>query len=528
MLDCAAPFGTSAFRIDARRPPSPLIHAGTAHLNVSRSLTSGRLLARNSLWNLLGQATPALIALIAVPQMLHGFGVERFGVLTLAWVFIGYFSLFDFGIGWALTKLVADRLGHGRTEDLAETVWSAWFAMFALGCAGALVVALVAPVLVERILHVPAALQQEAVRAFTCLAVALPSVTLGAGAQGVLAAHQRFGAINAIRIPLGILLLLGPIAVLPFSRSLVVAVGVLAALRWAACAAMLVQNLRLFPWLRRPAFRAGVLGELLRFGGWMTVSNVLGPLMVSVDRFVIGAVLSVELVAYYTTPYEMITRAWILSAPIVGVLFPAFAASFTTDPPRTRELFRWGFKAILGALLPVSMCVIALGHEGLNLWLGPAFASRSTAVLQWLAIGVFMNGLAQMAISLVQGTGHPRWSATLHLIELPFYLAGLWFLVHTYGIVGAAMAWTLRAGFDAVALFVMCHLLLGTEAKTRRAHAAGFGLSLALLAGLMQPFSLALRAVFLSAGLLAFGVLAWQRILVPGRRLLGIPPRAAG
>jgi O-antigen/teichoic acid export membrane protein len=77
------------------------------------SLTSGRLLAKNTLWNLLGSGAPLLVAFFAIPKLIAGLGMARFGVLTLAWVVIGYFSLFDLGLGRALTKITSDKLGEG-------------------------------------------------------------------------------------------------------------------------------------------------------------------------------------------------------------------------------------------------------------------------------------------------------------------------------------------------------------------------------------------------------------------------------
>ena len=84
--------------------------------NQNTNLVRGHLLARNVVWNLLGTVAPLLVAVPAVPRLINGMGTDRFGVLTLAWVVIGYFSLFDFGFGRALTKLVAEKLGAGRYE----------------------------------------------------------------------------------------------------------------------------------------------------------------------------------------------------------------------------------------------------------------------------------------------------------------------------------------------------------------------------------------------------------------------------
>lgn len=82
------------------------------------SLTSGRLLARNTLWNLLGTLLPMGVAVVSIPPLVRALGLDRFGLLSLAWVVIGYFSLFDVGIGRALTKLVAEKLGANEEHTV--------------------------------------------------------------------------------------------------------------------------------------------------------------------------------------------------------------------------------------------------------------------------------------------------------------------------------------------------------------------------------------------------------------------------
>ena len=81
------------------------------------NLTGGRRLARNVVWNLLGTGAPLLVAIVAIPLLIQGLGTARFGVLTLAWLVVGYFSLFDLGLGRALTKLVAEKLGKGQDDE---------------------------------------------------------------------------------------------------------------------------------------------------------------------------------------------------------------------------------------------------------------------------------------------------------------------------------------------------------------------------------------------------------------------------
>src|SRR5438552_13041165 len=123
--------------------------------------TSARTLLRGALWNQIGQALPVLAAVLLVPRLIHGLGVERFGILSLAWMLIGYFTLFDLGVSGALTRLVSERLSARRTEEIPALVWTALGLTTAMGAAGAALVAALAPWLVGSVLHVPASMRAE-------------------------------------------------------------------------------------------------------------------------------------------------------------------------------------------------------------------------------------------------------------------------------------------------------------------------------------------------------------------------------
>jgi O-antigen/teichoic acid export membrane protein len=76
-----------------------------------KKITDGKTLTRNSFLNLFGLAVPMLAAFITIPFLIRNLGTDRFGVLNLVWLIVGYFSLFDMGIGRAITKFVSERLG---------------------------------------------------------------------------------------------------------------------------------------------------------------------------------------------------------------------------------------------------------------------------------------------------------------------------------------------------------------------------------------------------------------------------------
>jgi len=121
----------------------------------------------------------------------------------------------------------------------------------ALARFGVLTLAALSPWLVEGVLNIPAELQPETLLTFYLLAASVPIVISSTGLQGVLEAHQRFGMINVVRIPLGVFTFLGPVLVLSFSHSLVPVVAALIAARLFSWFVYVVLCLRVEPELRR-------------------------------------------------------------------------------------------------------------------------------------------------------------------------------------------------------------------------------------------------------------------------------------
>jgi O-antigen/teichoic acid export membrane protein len=480
------------------------------------ALTGGRLLARNAVWNLVMQCAPMAVAIVTIPVLIAGIGTERFGLLTLVWIVLGYFSLFDLGLGRALTKLVADELGRGAEESIPPLVWTGAALLGALGLLGALFVGMISPWLVRDALKIDRPLRGEALRAFLMMAALLPVVISTSGLRGVMEAHQKFRSINLVKMGTGLFTLVGPLLLLPFTRSLFAVVVVMASSKVIAWLVYIILCFRTIPGMHgRPAPRLALVGPLVKFGGWMTVANVINPIMVQLDRFLIGALLSTAAVAYYTTPYELVTKYWFLSNAVLGVIFPAFATSFVLDRVRTGLIFGRGVKYVFLILFPLVLGTIGLAPELLTAWLGVEFAREGTFVLRCLALGVFLNGLAQVPSALLQGVGRPDVTALLHVLELPLYLATAWFLIRSRGIEGAALAWTARTALDLVFFFGMAYWVLPCSARSVRGLAWALVPALPLLVASALPSSLVVRASLLLFVGVATVKLTWSRLLAP-------------
>ena len=363
-------------------------------------------------------------------------------------------------------------------------------------------------------MNIPLELHAESLYAFYLLALCIPIVITTVGIRGVLEAKQRFGFINLIRLCMGLFTFLAPLIVLLFSKSLIPITGVLAAGRLVVLVLHLLFCINVMPALSRgAAVDRLVLAPLLRFGGWITVSNIVSPVMSHLDRFLVAALVSIAAVAYYGTPYSVVSNLLIIPFSISGVMFPAFVASLVQDRERTAILFARGSKYVLLAMFPISLLIVAFAQQGLYHWLGKEFAEHSYRVAQLLTIGVFINSLAQIPFALVQSSGRPDLTAKLHLIELPFYVIAVLWMTRTFGIEGTAIVWSARVMADSLILFRMAKRVLPQGSfKFQHAELLAVLLMLVLAFGMVSKDSI-INVGFVAFAMILFACAGWFLIL---------------
>lgn len=413
--------------------------------------------------NVLGTLLPMLAGVMVVPGLLRMLGAERFGILALAWVLVGYFGLLDLGLGRALTQFLAQKEAENMPRPLQATVArSARKAMGWIGVGWCFLI-LVGTPLIAPFLQLSPALQAELGNASLLLALAVPFLMWSTCSTGVLEARSRFTAVNAVRIPSGVASFVVPWAIAHYSVALL---HLLAGLLVARILSALV-----LAWISRDEFKASApsasmptleaaqgLRPLLHFGGWLTVSNIVGPMLTYFDRLAIAALVTMVSVTHYTIPFDVLSRLPAIPVAAFGVLFPLLSAAQKTDAASAHSLNHLVLTAnrlLVACWLPGMVLVALAGHWILGWWVGPDIALASTGVWQWLAIGVAINGFAHVPYNLLQSAGKTDTIAKIHLAELLPYALFLWWTLLHWGMLGAAIAWTLRVACD-ITLLVAC------------------------------------------------------------------------
>lgn len=491
----------------------------------SSAIPSSRRIVGYTGWNLFGLCAPMVAAFFAFPLLLRGLGEERFGVLSLVWLLVGYLNLLDLGMGRAMTKLTAEAIGLGHRDDVPRIFWTGLALMAALGLAGGLALAALSDWLATSRLAIPPPLQGEVRTAFLIVAAALPCTIAVTGLIGMLETNQNFRLINLVRVPVGMGTFLAPLAVLAFTRSLVWVVAALIAVRLAELAVYFAACLLLVPGLRtRMRPDRAMVRPLLAFGGWLTVSNVTMPIMLQVDRFIVGAEKTLAHVAHYTVASELVVKLLILPRAWVSALFPPLTMHFAARSPEADRLFSRAVKGLALAMLPIVMGIYALAPGFLCWWVGPDVGRAAAPILRMLAIGIYVYSLAYLAFSLLQSAGRPDLAARWHLLELlPFILAAAW-ATRRWGIAGMAWVWTVRCGIEALVLYPLAlrHVPAALAPIVRTFLLSLLALApLPLLSGISN---LLLRCAAAATLALASFALSWFLLLTPSDRTALLAP----
>ncbi|HMA55068.1 MAG TPA: flippase [Acidobacteriota bacterium] len=405
-----------------------------------------KLIVRNTVLNLVGLVVPLAVGFVTIPMVVRALGNERFGILALVWVVLGYFGLFDLGLGRTTTRYVADCLGRNDREKLPGYLWTTVALQTAIGLAAACLSHFAAPLIARRLLNIPAGFEAETILTLRLVGWSLPVMFVASSFRGVLEAAQRFDLVNAVKVPVNVLFYVLPLVGVAMGFALPGIVVLLVISRGAALFAWAGMALRVLPGLRtRPVPRRDLVRPLFSFSGWLGLSGILYAVTTSLDRLMIGSLITVEAVTFYSAPYEAVNRLGVVPGSLSMVLFPAFSlldAGGRED--RSETLFARSSKFLLLSTGPLFILLMFFAGDFLRLWLGPDFAARSTLVVQVLAAAFLINTVSAVPNSYLIGIGRVDLAPKYQAVELVVFAALVFAGAKAWGIKGVAAATALR------------------------------------------------------------------------------------
>lgn len=461
-------------------------------------------IAKHTVYIALGQVLPIAVSLATVPLYLHTIGLDRYGILSICWLVLGYFGLFDLGLGRAIAQKIASLRDapHGERSQVFWTAIGMNAGLTVLACL------LFVPLVIwgfDLLKFSSPEQKAELERAIPWLAAILPVALLGGVLTGALEGRERFGFLSSVNtlgsvamstLPLGTALLFGPDIRLLVAASL--------AARLLTMTLLFVGCWKFVPLSRPEGPDRRLLGKLLSYGGWITVSSVIGPLLYLWDRFVVGATLSASAVAVYVVPQNLTGYILIIPGALSGAMFPRFSAESGEDAAR---LARDALTFLTCLMTPLVIGAILVIGPFLHLWVGSKVAEQAAPLAYVLLIGTWANSLARVPLSRLQGQGRPDLAAKTHAAELVPYAVVLFAMVKAFGLVGVAISWTLRCVADTLVLIFLAE----RNRRPLQDLVPPFALvSLAAATAYALPFDQPIRWIVLMMILGVSVILAWR------------------
>jgi O-antigen/teichoic acid export membrane protein len=418
-------------------------------------------LLRNAFSNLLGAVIPALVALGTVPLVVKGLGDANYGVYSLVTAIVGYFAVIDINVTAGSVKFIAEFNAHKDQRRIDETVFFGLTVYSLLGLAGGIGLFLGAHFFVTSVFTVPASLEGEAVATLRLAALGFFLGQLQSYLNSIPQSLMRYDIASRIEMVFGTGVPLLTVAVLMLGYGLfeVILLRVIASA--INCAVLWRCIRRLLPALawRKPG--AAIRRELLGFSAYSFLSRFATLSYAYADKLIIGALVGVTGLAYFTVASTLANRILSLTYRLSGVFFPAASAlAARGELERLRTLYLKASRYVVFINASVLVLVAVFAYQILYYWMNPQFARAGQVVLAVMALSQFIDSLTSLPSLVNDGMGHPRFSGMFALARAAFGLVVVWLGVDGWGIAGAA--W----GHLIASILLTCAFLVAVHGRT--------------------------------------------------------------
>ena len=403
----------------------------------------------NSAINTAGLVIPIFLTLITAPLYIKYIGASRYGVLAIVWILLGYLGFMDLGLSRASENALG-KLSSASSHERGRVIVTSAYLNLALGLVGSLIIYLGGKIALGMHLIVSPDLSDEFNSALPWVALMLPLSLLGGVGVGSIESRENFLTSNIISVANNLIGSMLPLAAaLAIGPSLAVIVPAVFLAKLLNVGAIFYAVLRDEGPLSYRSFDRARGRALFGYGFWISVTNVISPVLTSVDQLLIGSILGSAAVTHYNIPMSLASRTQLIAVSLSKTLFPSLSrldkAAAAILSHRSTQVLAYLEAAVCGP-------AIIMSDQFFRIWLGADFAVIASPVAKILMVGAWINSVAFLSFSLLQAQGRPDLVAKVHVIEALPFLAILWCLLTSYGLEGAAVAWCLRVLIDTILL----------------------------------------------------------------------------
>jgi O-antigen/teichoic acid export membrane protein len=479
-------------------------------------VTGLKYLWRNALSNAIGIVAPAIAWVIAVPILVHQLGEQGYGVFTIAISFAGMLGFLELGLTSAATKFIADVRIRSDKNQIEQILSTNLLLYLGIGSVVTLLCFVFTPGIAQ-LLFKDAGIDPAALSLVVRSIGILFTLTLLKNAlASILMGLHRYDIYNVIQIIYAALLALvqvvivlrgGSVLQLMLGNILVTGISLIG---FTLAIHFLIPGVR---FLRVP--ESYFARALFSFGMFMMLINLEGAILYNVDKIVIGRLLGLESVTYYSIPTQICFKVHSGLALFISFIFPLTSeVQSMGDRATLKRIFLDGMKTITFIDGTAMVFLGAFAPEILSFWIGAEFAGIAAPILIFTALGYLLFALSITPYHFLLGMGHPKEFAVLNLLATASVIAGLTLGIAHSGLTGGAIGAAVGMGaMVTLPWFVQRKLDIGWGETFRGSYGRNVLLSIGGIGlGAILPASIPIKLAFFGVYvliLLLFGNMKW-------------------
>lgn len=402
---------------------------------------------KNSAWSMINYGWPLLVSLLITPLMVAKLGDDLYGVLQVVGITLGFFGILDLGIGGAATRQVAAYTAKGEHDKVNRVISTFLGFYLVVGTLVGLAILALSNTFVTTWLTIPKDLQRVALTAFY---IAGPSflVTMVNGVfSSIPGSLQRYDVATKVGISLSVVSNAVAVTLLWMGKGIVelqlsgLIIAVLTLPLYYAIAKRLIPTLKI-----RPHADFAMLRELFSFGGWFLLSSIAVMLLYQMDKLLVGSMLGVAAVTFYTVPSGLARQVQGLTAAATNVIFPMSAELFETDRHESlAKLYLESTRMVYILVTIVAVPLAVFADKFLGFWIRPEMAEKGGLAMVLLVVTYYLLASTSSAWGIANGSGHVKINGLYALFMAAADLGLFFILVPRFGVPGAAASYLIAA-----------------------------------------------------------------------------------
>ena len=305
---------------------------------------NSKSIARNSIYGLSTWLLPLALSFIATPVIVKSLGHEDYGIYALVLGFIAY--SFNFNVGRAITKYLAEYRAGGESEKSAEVISATLFINLMLGGIGLVLILASAKFLVADVLKIEGDAQQKTLYALYIAALTIFFLMLNQVFNAILQGLHRFDVYAKIYNLNNIFLIAGNLFLALSGFGLLSLLGwnllitALSALLSAITAKRLVPELSI-----KLKFRRETLKLVFSYSSGVIAYQILANVLLLFERSWITGKLGAESLTYYVVPMMLALYIHGFIASLMLVIFP-LASELKNEREKLLRLYQKATKIV--------------------------------------------------------------------------------------------------------------------------------------------------------------------------------------